>query len=434
MKNRRQFDLVVFGAEPSGLAAAACAARTGALCAVITTGLERPANTSISDIPNFVWRQLDLHETDLTVEPVSAFVSLFKDGRKIQTHASDQQTQEVLTKLSASDGALWQDFKSEMQRKRTKTNSLHDEIIGDEGDLEHLMMDGATIESMATVLDDYFEVDELKTHLASVAGLGFGVGGEEPGSAFALASAFGQSSWRIRNAEKLSQTLTLICERLGVEQFTSAVRRIERRDAKSTDIDFELGDDIRARYVMACSSRIVNAANLKTTGDPSPLTNKDAAEAIISVKLSEAPQPPEGVAEGAVYYVAESVDEIRVAREAVLEGRTPDHPPMMFQFGDKEILVRTPYCPRIFVSEDGPREWTGQDRQVLGKQVVERLGQYLNGALQDVQRTDVKLYGAVELEPEHPLNNDTPEIAAPLPDINEIGAAANLALRLVAGD
>ena len=359
MKNRRQFDLVVFGAEPSGLAAAACAAKAGAVCAVVKTGFERPSTTSISDIPNFVWRQLDLHETELTPEPVSVLVSLFKDGRNIQTYASDQQTQETLTKLSASDAALWQDFKSEMQRKRTKKKSAQEQLVSSESDLEHLMMDGAATDSMASILEDYFENADLKTHLSSVAGLGFGVGGEEPGSAFALASAFGSSAWRIRNAEKLAQTLTLICERLGVEQFSSAVRRVERRDVKSINIDFELGDDIRARNVMACTLRIAHALNLKTKGDPSPLLNKDSAEAMISVKLSSAPRTPEGVADGAVYFISESPDELREARDAVLEGRTPDNPPMTFEFGDKEIIVRTPYCPRIFMSEDGPREWTG---------------------------------------------------------------------------
>ncbi len=436
MGNRRQFDLVVIGDDLSGLAAAACAARRGAACAVISTGHEPTEQASVASIPNFVWRRLDLHETGLTPEPVSACVSLFNDAEAITTFADDHDTIEALDKTAPADSALWSDFRSEMRRKQKSKRPTGEQIVASPERLHQTApLDGMLTDSMAGLLDDYFTSDHLKTHLASVAGLTFGIGGEEPGSGFALASASDWSAWRVKNDDTLVETLNRVCEKLSVEKIAYPIRRIERHDNRNYNIDFDLGDGLRARAVMASSLRIATAMGLRTEDDPSPLAAPESAEALISVKLSETSSPPVELKDGlnAIYYIAETEDEIRAARDAVLEGRTPENPPLMFELGDKEIIARTPYCPRLLASEDGPREWTGQDRQILGKQVLQRLGKYLNGALETVQRTDVKVFGAAELDPEHPLNENMPTIHAPAPEVNEIAAAARLAMRLVRG-
>jgi len=412
MRNRRQFDLVIIGAELSGLAAAACAAHSGARCAVIATGHETEDQALVASIPNFVWRRLDLHEIGLMPEPVSACVSLFKETDAITTFSDDHETLEALEKISPADGSLWTDFRAEMRRKQKSKKPAGDQIVT-----------GARKLNQAALLDG----------MLTDSGLTFGIGGEEPGSGFALASAADWSAWRVKNDESLNQAMDRVCEKLDVERVSYPVRRIERHDGRSYNIDFDLGDGFRTRSVMTSSPRIAIAMGLRTNDDPSPLAAPESAEAVISVKLSEAPQPPAGVkdANQAIYYISESADEIRAARDAVLEGRTPDNPPVTFEFGDKEIIARTPFCPRFLASEDGPREWTGQDRQILGKQVVQRLGEYLNGTLETIQRTDVKIFGAAELDPEHPLNTDMPAISTPAPEMNEIAAAARLAIRLV---
>ena len=432
MTNRRQFDLVVFGAEPSGLAAAACAAKAGARCAIIKTGFELPTDRSVSTIPNFVWRQLDIHETEFSVVPVSAHVSIFQDGRSISTFDNSQKTQETLIEDGVQGATLWRDFQAELQRLHDRKTSTS-KAIDPNGQFKDFSLDCSPTESMADMLNDYFGAGDLKTHLASITAMNFGIGGEEPGSCEALASTSDKSSWRIRNGEELVGALERICERLGIEQFASQIRRIQCQDSRNILIDFELGDGIRTKSIMACTPRIARAARLKVKGGASSIANGENAEAVISVKLSQKPAPPKGVqnTDDAIFFIAESPGELRAAQDAVLEGRTPDNPPLMFEFVDREIRVRAPYCPRVLQSEEGPREWTGQDRQALGKQVVRRLGEYLNGALQDIQRTDVKIFGATDLEPEHELNSDAPEILAPAPDMNEIGAAAKLALRLI---
>ena len=437
MKQRRQFDLVVFGAEPSGLAAAACAAKSGARCAVIKTGLEPTEVASAPHIPNFVWRQLDLQDTGLIVEPVSARVSLFEDGRSIATFPDHHRTREALLDKSPSDGALWIDFSDEMARKQRKNEKTPATICDRLADAERRpTLDSAETDPLTDILDDYFFDADLKTHLSTVAGIAFGLSGEEPGSGRALASLSMREAWPVKNGDILAMTMERVCERAGVERFSSAVRRMERVDARAIDIDFELGDDIRTRALMASSARLAVMAGLPLAGDTAALVNFENAEAYVSVKLADQPVRPDvdGAGDNTVFFIAESPDEIRAARDAVLEGRTPENPPLTFEFSEKEIIVRTPYCPKLLASEDGPREWTGQDRQVLGKQIVQRLGKYLNGALTNVQRTDVKIHGASELEPERRIATEAVELMAPEPDLDEIGAAARLALRLVAGE
>ncbi len=434
MKNRRHYDLVVFGAEPSGLAAAACAARSGAYCAVVKTGLEANSVTAAPAVPDFVWRSLDLHETGLKIEPVSARISLFEGRSAIATYADERQTQEAITEINAMDGALWMDLAGELAAK-TKGEDVDAAAL-----LERLSEivpglhdDAFAVQSLRELLDDFFESDDLKAHLSAVAGSAFAVGGEEPGSSRALAAVNDVGAWRVKNADLLCLTLERLCERLGVERIAAPLTRLERQDARMLKVEFEDQDPIRTRAFMAASLRLAYLAGLKVEGPASPMAHNDTAEATISVKLADQPMPPTNAPgdQNAIYYIAETADEIRIARDAVLEGRMPENPPLVFEFGEKEIIVRAPYCPRLIASEEGPREWTGQDCQVLGKQVLQRLGKYLNGALKDVQRTDVELSGALDAEGAQQLNDDAPAVPAPAVGGNEIGAAATLALRLV---
>lgn len=436
MKNRRHYDLVVFGAEPSGLAAAACAARAGAYCAVVKTGLEANSLAAAPAVPDFVWRNLDLHETGLAIEPVSARISLFEGRAAIATYADERQTQEAIAEVSPMDGALWSDLSSELAAKVKEEDA--DPVALLEG-LAQIMPDlhddPFAIQSLRELLDDFFENEDVKAHLAAVAGSEFAIGGEEPGSSRALAAVNDEGAWRVKNADLLCLTLERLCERLGVERIAAPLSSLERQDGRTLKVEFEDQEPIRTRAFMASTPRLAYMAGLKVEGPVSPMSHSDTAQAIISVKLADQPSPPSDVPgdRHAIYYIAETAEEIRIARDAVLEGRMPENPPLVFEFGEKEIIVRAPYCPRLIASEDGPREWTGQDCQVLGKQVLQRLGKYLNGTLKDVQHTDVELSGALDADGAQQLNEDAPAVQAPAVGGNEIGAAASLALELVGG-
>ena len=66
MTKRRQFDLIVIGAEPAGFAAAGCAAREGARTALIRTGDKSLRVASMPGVPDFFrggYRDL-LHRID----------------------------------------------------------------------------------------------------------------------------------------------------------------------------------------------------------------------------------------------------------------------------------------------------------------------------------------------------------------------------------
>ncbi|MEM9170909.1 MAG: hypothetical protein AAGC56_14810 [Pseudomonadota bacterium] len=433
MKNRRSYDLVVFGAEPAGVAAAACAARAGAKVAYIETGHEPPVDGSASSVPNFVWRRLDLHEAGLNLETVSAHVSLLPEGRAVATFESDLTTQDALAKVDKADAGLWRDFRSELEHRYAAVEDVGaDPLHMADGPRPHLMTDNQSTDTLVDLLEDYFDADDVRAHLAAVAALAFNLGGEEPGSALALAASAAQGAWRVRDGAALYKALVGVAERVGAERLDEPVVGVEQTPGRGYRILFTGDEAASTRALMASSTRLARAAGFNVDGAPSPLDVGDAAEARIRLKLEETPAPPtDAGGDAPVYYVAASPDEIRAARDAVLEGRTPDRPPLMFEIGDKEVRVRAPYCPRLLSSEEGPREWTGQDRQVLGAQVLERLGEHLNGALKSVRATDVEVFGAADLEKEAALGGDAPTVAAPPPALDEIGVAAALALRLV---
>lgn len=437
MKNHRHFDLVVLGAEPCGYVAAACAARAGASCAIVTTGTERPSLFATAAIPNAIWRRLDLHEAEFSAQDVTAHISLFEDGHAVATYPNEKETIDALSVNHPGDGALWTDFRQSMKQVTAMQSDTGDDLLS-EFEEQHIpaSMQASRTDTVNTVLDDYFEQDALKAHLAAISGMTFGVGGEEPGSVFALASATDDAAWKTKNAQGIMEMLRRICEKHNVVEMTSPVRRIFKKGRGDFELAFELGDEIRASCLMTASTHVTKSLGLKSDRDLSALSVKENAEATINVKLSGKAKPPKKIENGedAIFYIAESADEIRAARDAVLEGRTPETPPLMFEFGDKEIIVRTPFCPRLIETEDGPREWTGQDRQVLGKQVVDRLSKYLNGSLDGIQRTEVNMIGAGELDPENMLNEDTPVIPTPVSGANDIAAAADLAMRLIDRD
>ena len=86
---RATVDLLVLGAGAAGLAAAACAAKSGAKAALAATGEERPEDGAVAEAPNAVWRLLDLHTYDLKFEERRGVASFLADGKAPLTTSDD---------------------------------------------------------------------------------------------------------------------------------------------------------------------------------------------------------------------------------------------------------------------------------------------------------------------------------------------------------
>lgn len=444
MSTSKPYDLFVVGEEPAGLAAATCAACTGARVAVLRAAQARPTAADVYDVdvPNFVWRRMDLQSAGLSLKSASALVSLFEDGEPIKTYRNPRRTSDALKASRLADAVVWEDFVSELRTDAAQTEALSMRLAAGRD------LNGAPfaprlsdIKLMTGVcagyLDDYFEDDKLKTHVASAALAPFGLGGDEPGSVGALAALFEQDAWPVRAVKggpALAAALERACVDARVEFLKGTIKSIDARDPKLRTVDLGAEGMVRTRYIICASSRAGRVCGVRALQPLAPMDRRGAAEAHVRLKLSRPVEAPGGD-NNAVFYVAGSMRELAAARAEALEGRIPSAPPLVFELtAGGDIFVRAPYCPERLIEEGEEREWSEQDRQALSMRVIKRLAPYLDGLEQYVRKAQAKVFAP-------PGDDETPRtdpldarVVAPPPSGNAIGAAVRLADRLLSRD
>lgn len=440
-KTRKAYDLIVIGAEEAGLAAAACVARAGARVALVRRAGEHSASASAPGVPDFVWRRLDLQETGIDAVPAGAAVSLFRDGKELATYRERERTATALADQAAPGHHLWADFhdslesmareegdlvaRSVVSAARQAAGPLLGAVTGPDGAGALARLTAAA----RSVIEDYFDDEAMRAHLSNIALSPLGLAGDEAGSALALASLGEPAAWRIRVGGRGPSLLSALEERCavaGVEVFESKILRIEGADDKTRHVVLENGETLRARRLMAASVRAAAEAGVPLTPSLSPLTRRSGAVADIRLRFSSPPPPPTDHPD-AIYYLSDGPEALAEARDAALEGRFVERPPVSFEFAGGDIIVHAPYCPDALVTEGESREWTEQDRQAFGRQIVSRLAPYLNGAGRALRRIDVRVTPAGARQGSDP----SASAVAPPPSHDPIGAAARLAMDLV---
>ncbi|HXI86102.1 MAG TPA: hypothetical protein VNH64_01485, partial [Parvularculaceae bacterium] len=422
---------------------AACAARTGARVALIGRALApSPRGSSTPSIPDFVWRRLDLHESGLRLRPVGAYVSLFDDGRSLATLSTRRKTQDELERAGVGDYRLWQDFwrpldalleEGEAMARRAAVNGARAEASPLLGALAAPKGERTVAQLAASsraLLDDYFANENLKVHLASAGLALLGLGGDEAGSALAIASMGAPAGWRSRVASRgpsVDLALEEAAKAAGVDIIRQAPVDISI-DEKLLKVTLDNDETLRTRRAMAASEGAAAREGLKVSRALAPLARREGAVADIRLKFSKAPPPPTADKD-AIFFLADSLASFSEARDAVLDGRLPERPPLSFEYARDEIIVHAPYCPATLRTEGETRDWTEQDRQAFGRQIIARLAPYLNGAAQNIRRIDVEVSVAGA---RRSAANEC-GIAAPPSGHDAIGAAARLALDFVNG-
>lgn len=414
MAPRPVLDLLVFGADAAGFAAAACAARSGAKVALVPTGGERAEDGLAVEPPNFVWRLLDLHQYALRFDDPAAETSTLADGSAVTTLPDAQRTADALAGRAASLEHLWPAFVAGMEKTAPHP-----------GALAPTRFDAAN-----DALDDYFDDEALKTHLVNALVSPFGLAGDEAGSAQALQAA---ALWGRRRALRrtLAETLRGAALNAGVDIREDAIASVERIDGKHWKAILQSSGEIRARDAMASSALLGEAAGLRVVAAGSPLLRRAGAEATIRIRYDKRPKLG-GRDVHARYHTAAARRQILSARNAMAEGRLPDDPPMTIEFSGKDVIVRAPYCPARIHDNGAMRDWTGQDRQILGRQAVDQV-ERLFGDIGVAREIDV-IIGADVAQGLRRRSFATPPIAAPAPSLDDIGAAAALAMEIVRRD
>lgn len=408
MNARPVVDLLVIGADVAGAAAAACAARRGASVAMMATGGEAPAFGLIDEPPDFVWRILDLHLRGLDLEPPAAHTT--KAGAEALTTTRDAaRTSELLAARGNVLEHLWPAFTASMNTVAGRDFSSPEKFL-----------------SANALLDDYFADELLKAHLVSSCLAPFGLAGDEAGSAAALACAAAPARRRVR-AGALVEALAAIADEAGVEKVQGKLSALIRTDGKTLKAVSDSGREMRAKAAMASSALIGEAAGLRISCEGSPLVRRAGAEALIRIRY-EKRAPQKG--EGSVYHTAADREAIARARDAMIDGRIEDEPHLSFETDGKEIVARAAFCPAAISDGGEMRDWTGQDRQILGRRAASVIEKTLGVDLGPPREIEVFI-GADAKSGLQRRSFDMPAIIAPAPSADPVGAAAKLALELV---
>jgi hypothetical protein len=182
---------------------------------------------------------------------------------------------------------------------------------------------------------------------------------------------------------------------------------------------------------MASSAVIGEAAGLRIGCGGSPLLRRNGVEAVIHIRYDKRPKSPAGAS--GVFFTAKDRQSLIAARNAMIDGRIDENLPLSFEIDGKDIVARAPFCPARLRENGEDRDWSGQDRQVLGRLATELIKRRLGGAVVNIREIDVTVGPDVAAGLKR-RNFDAPQIPAPPPSPDAIGAAALLALELVNRD
>ncbi len=400
------FDIVLVGSGEAALCAAGAAARVGASTALLQNKVARRASTaSICNIPNFVWRRLDLHEYDLSIAPVSARVTLLPGGASVVTHRGRSATEKALATAQNGDHLVWSDFLHDMRtlddkfqvkgltREGGSDHSLLDYLDGDERNLSALeQYTGGAV----SLLDDYLDDASLKAHLVAHALAPSGLGGGEAGSAAGLSEFLNDEAWRVRSdkgVKTIFQALESVCKKSGVVIFDSAFQGVSSASGKNHVIQLADGETIKTKALVFATPNAALAAGFRAP--QSPMAGHGGARAQLHIQLKSPMSMPVGD-HAAIFQIVDRLEELQPASDANVDGRLPDKLPVEFEIADNgDILAQTSYCPRAFREEDGWREWTGQDRQAVTRLILDRLSSRLDGLSDNIKKTNIKITGSI---------------------------------------
>lgn len=397
------FDILVVGDEEPALCAAACAAKSGARIGVLKKNDARRKNfvASISAVPNFVWRRLDLQNYDLSLVPVGARVTLLNGSKTVSTHANSRDTMDALIAADIKDHLLWPDFQNEvasLNGGNYLSSAQYSGQISSRKSLAALLSDPYALDRTARmfgpcadVLDDYFSDDALKTHLAAHALSSSGFGPKERGSAAALVNFLDEASWRVRpdkNAPSIRSILEKICQQEGVTFLSGRVTEITPASGKYLALSVGTDERFKAKYIFFATPD--TARQFGAHEHLTAPTIDAAGHATFSVKFKLAEMVDLPVGDNAdIFQIIDDPSELQAARDKAVAGRFPEKLPVEFEFTRHgEIVARSSYLPGAFFDDGEWRGWTGQDRQAAAALIKERLTSRIPGLSSQIRRTE----------------------------------------------
>ncbi|MEM6415745.1 MAG: hypothetical protein AAF720_13935 [Pseudomonadota bacterium] len=375
-KTSQRFDLAILGADVAGLAAAGCAAVEGASVLLVKTGAEAPLDFAGPGIPNAVWRLLGLEKvtTDRPKIAKTKTLTPLKDNKikeVFELHATRNDVIQSLKSICPDTAERWADFEGELSSLTVSPASLlHSH--------QHTLY-GSTLDTLNEYLDDCFDHEPLKTHLAAQSLLALGLAGDEPGSAGALA-ALSKHAWPTnygQNGHSFFDDFEKAVLETGVVLAQGGVEEVASTKPHSFDIKLRPGDTFTTKAVMASGVGVARASGFFANTARSPLSRYSGSSAFIRIKFDDYPET-DILKDDERIFILENRQELAAARDAMAEGRIPENLPLTVEVNQRTMTAFTSFCPDQLIDDDGSRPWSDQDRQALGRLVYDRIKEHLN--------------------------------------------------------
>src|SRR5215212_3920484 len=275
MTGNERYDAIVVGSGHNGLISAAYLAKAGKRILVLerrdviggATVTEEPwpgyRLSTCSYVCNLllpeVVRDLDLNRHSYDVRPLDPqYFVPFPDGEYLISFLDEAKTKEQIRKVSEKDAAAYQAYWAMWDRIIARMRPLLDLQAPTREDIERAF-DGPegevdwhtlTMKSIAEVLDEYFESEEIKATLCVGGVIGTNAGPRNQGTAYVkyhhiLGKIGGhQGAWGyVRGGMgSVSQAIDSSARRAGVEILTDAeVAEVEIQDGTATGVNLQGG-------------------------------------------------------------------------------------------------------------------------------------------------------------------------------------------------
>jgi len=279
--------------------------------------------------------------------------------------------------------------------------------------------------SCADLLDEYFESEIVKAHLAGSSIIGTALGPRSPGTAYVLLHHYMGSidgtvgAWGFARGGMGAITQSLaaaLAASGGSIRCDAPVERILTRNGRATGVVLESGEEIQAKLVV--SNMDVRRTFLETV-DPAELPAEfvqrvrqfkiRGSSGKLNIALDGLPRFP-AIPAGAPcvrgdLHVTDSIDMLERAYDDWKDGRWSQRPyldiliptqidPTMAPAGKHYMSVFVQYCP--YALADGP--WTDEKRASFGRTVIDSIAEHSPGFRDLILHAEIRTPHDIERE------------------------------------